>query len=306
MNTNTKSNRVMKAMTGLSIFEFDQLVSDFERELYLHRLNRSGRQRKPGGGIKGHLPDARAKLFFILFYIKTYPTFDVLGCLFGKSSGRSCEAVHLYLEILEHGLGKKIQFPERRIKSVEELFEKFPEAKDIFIDGTERPIQRPKRGKANKRTYSGKKKTHTRKNVVISDEHKRIILVSPTKPGRRHDKRLADRELLGECLPPGVSSWCDSGFQGFKDKRPPGSTTFIAKRATRNRPLTDAEKQENHTISHFRIVVEHAIGGIKRYRATSDRLRNKIGYFDDRVIRVAAGLWNYHLAFGPLDPNPTQ
>lgn len=296
----------MKAMTGLSIFEFDQLVSDFERELYLHQLSRPNRLRKPGGGIKGHLPDARAKLFFILFYIKTYPTFDVLGCLFGKSSGRSCEAVHLYLEIIEKGLGKKIQFPERRIRSIEELFEKFPEARDVFIDGTERPIQRPKRSKANKRTYSGKKKAHTRKNVIISDEHKRILLVSPTKPGRRHDKRLADRELLGEYLPPDVSSWYDSGFQGFKDKRPPGSNTFIAKRATKNKPLTEAEKQENQVISHFRIVVEHAIGGIKRYRATSDKLRNKIGYFDDRVIRVAAGLWNYHLAFGPLDPAPKR
>jgi hypothetical protein len=197
----------MKAMTGLSLYEFTQLVPAFEEELYLHRLNRQGRQRKPGGGIKGHLPDARAKLFFILFYIKAYPTFDVLGCLSGKSSGRSCEAAHLYLAVLQKTLGKKIQFPERKIRSVEELLEKFPEVKDIFIDGTERSIQRPKRGKVNKRTYSGKKKQHTRKHVVISDEKKRILLVSPAKPGRR----LTDRELLGEHIPKDVAVWADSG-----------------------------------------------------------------------------------------------
>jgi hypothetical protein len=91
MNTNTKNNRVMKAMTGLSLYEFEQLVPAFEEKLYLHQLNRPGRTRKPGGGIKGHLPDATAKLFFILFYIKAYPTFDVLGCLHGKSSGRTFE-----------------------------------------------------------------------------------------------------------------------------------------------------------------------------------------------------------------------
>lgn len=302
MNTNTKSNRVMKAMTGLSLYEFEQLVPAFEQELYLHKLTASGRIRKPGGGIKGHLPDARAKLFFILFYIKTYPTFDVLGCLYGKSSGRSCEAAHLYLEVLQKTLGKKIQFPERKIRSVEELLEKFPEVKDVFIDGTERPIQRPKRGKANKRTYSGKKKAHTRKSIVIADEHKRILLVSPAKPGRRHDKRLTDRELLGEYIPKEVSVWADSGFQGLEQKRPPGSLTFIAKRGRKNKPLTKAERKENRIIASFRIVNENAIGGMKRYRATTDKLRNKIGWFDDRVMRTAAGLWNYHLAYGQCDP----
>lgn len=302
MNTNAKSNRVMKAMTGLSLYEFEQLVPAFEQELYLYKLTASGRIRKPGGGIKGHLPDARAKLFFILFYIKTYPTFDVLGCLYGKSSGRSCEAAHLYLAVLQKTLGKKIQFPERKIRSIEELLEKFPEVKDVFIDSTERPIQRPKRGKANKRTYSGKKKAHTRKSIVIADEHKRILLVSPAKPGRRHDKRLTGRELLGEYMPSDVSVWADSGFQGLEQKRPPGSLTFIAQRGRKNKPLTKAERKENRIIASFRIVNENAIGGMKRYRATTDKLRNKIGWFDDRVMRTAAGLWNYHLAYGQLDP----
>ena len=301
MNTNTKSNRVMKAMIGMSTYEFDQLLPTFEKELYLHKLINPNRIRKPGGGIKGHLPDARAKLFFILFYIKTYPTFDVLGCLSGKSSGRSCEAVHLYLTILEKSLGKTIQFPERKINTIEEMLEKFPDVKDIFIDGTERSIQRPKRNKTNKRTYSGKKKTHTRKHIIITDERKRILLVSPAKPGRRHDKRLTDRELLGEYIPSNVCIWADSGFQGLDQKRPPGTLSFIAKRGRKNRPLTKAERQDNHTISSFRIVVENAIGGMKRYRVTTDKLRNKIGIFDDRAMRVSAGLWNYHLAYGQFE-----
>lgn len=304
MTIKTNSTRVMKAMTGLNQYEFEQLTPAFEQELYAHQLLRPGRIRKPGGGIKGHLPDARAKLLFILFYIKAYPTFDVLGCLFGKSSGRACEAVHLYLAVLQKTLGKKIQFPERKIRSMAELLEQFPEVKDVFIDGTERPMQRPKRGKANKRTYSGKKKAHTRKHVVIVDSQKRILLVSPAKPGRRHDKRLTDRELLGEYIPKRVAVWADSGFQGLQDRRPPDSLTFIAKKGRKNRPLTLAEKRENRVISHFRIVVEYAIGGMKRYRATADKLRNKIDWFDDRVMRVAAGLWNYHLAFRQLDQQP--
>lgn len=34
--------------------------------------------------------------------------------------------------------------PPKRISSMEEFLLKFPEAKDLFVDGVERPIQRPK------------------------------------------------------------------------------------------------------------------------------------------------------------------
>lgn len=288
------NKRAMKALTGVSPQEFNELVIAFDQELYRIRESKPNRKRKVGGGKRGHLKTSQDKLFFILFYLKTYPTFDVLAFFSSKGRGRSCEAVHLYLRILEKALGKKIVLPERKITSVEEFLQKFPEVKDVFVDGTERRMQRPKQGKRNKRYYSGKKKGHTRKNIVVSDEHKRILLVSPTKPGRRHDKRLADRVHLVEHIPDEVGVWGDSGFQGIQDLHP---NTLVAKRGRKNRPLTAAEKRENYVISSFRVVVEHAIGGMKRYRVMTDTLRNKIGIFDDRIAVVTAGIWNYHLAY---------
>ena len=89
--------------------------------------------------------------------------------------------------ILENALGKEMVPPERKINSLEELLELFPEAKDIFIDGTERPIQRPKDYEKQKKNYSGKKKMHTRKNIVISDKKRRIGYLSPTVEGKKHD-----------------------------------------------------------------------------------------------------------------------
>ena len=284
----------MKALTGVSPQEFNELVIAFDQELYRIRESKPNRKRKVGGGKRGHLKTSQDKLFFILFYLKTYPTFDVLAFFSSKGRGRSCEAVHLYLRILEKALGKKIVLPERKITSVEEFLQKFPEVKDVFVDGTERRMQRPKQGKRNKRYYSGKKKGHTRKNIVVSDEHKRILLVSPTKPGRRYDKRLADRVHLVEHIPDEVGVWGDSGFQGIQDLHP---NTLVAKRGRKKHPLTAAEKRENYVISSFRVVVEHAIGGMKRYRVMTDTLRNKIGIFDDRIAVVTAGIWNYHLAY---------
>lgn len=284
----------MKALIGMSLPEFEHLLPDFARELYQHSASKPNRQRKVGAGQKGHLKTAEDKLFFILFYLKAYPTFDVLAFFSNKSRGRSCEAVHIYLHILQKALGRKIVLPERKITSVEEFLEKFPEVKDVFVDGTERRMQRPKQTKQNKRYYSGKKKGHTRKNIVMADEKKRILLVSPTKAGRRHDKRLADRIHLMQHIPKEVGVWEDSGFQGAQDLHP---NVLVAKRGRKNHPLTRAEKQENHIISSFRIVVEHAIGGMKRYNVMTATLRNKIGIFDDRIAVVTAALWNYHLTY---------
>jgi len=44
------------------------------------------------------------------------------------------------------------------------------------------------------------------------------------------------------------------------------------------------------------VLVEHAIGGVKRYRCVAERLRNRKEYIDDTLLLLSAGLWNYHLA----------
>lgn len=283
---------MMKALTGVSMEEFNDLLPSFDKALIEIRKQGKGRQRKPGGGQKGHLKTAADKLFFILFYIKTYPTFDVLAFWSNKSRGRSCEAVHLYLRVLQKSLGRKMVLPERKIRTVEEFLEKFPEAKDVFFDGTERRIQRPKDNKRQNKLYSGKKKANTRKNVIVSDEKKKILFLSPTKSGRRHDKRIIDKSILK--IPDTVGKWADTGFIGL-DKL--FENTVIPKKGTKKNPLSLADKANNNVISSFRVVVEHAIAGIKRFRILTDTLRNKIGLFDDVAMEVCSGLWNFHLRY---------
>lgn len=295
MNIEKLSNdpRGIKALTGLTYEEFDNLVESFDKELKIYR-NSNNKHRKTGGGRRGYLPRPKDKLFFVLFYIKTYPTFDVLSFFTNKGRGRCCEEVHIYLEILEKTLKTKIKLPKRKINSVEEFIKEFPGVKDVFLDGTERLIQRPRDSKRNRKNYSGKKKCHTRKNIIVSDENNRILLVTPTKSGRRHDKRLSDKIDLINRIPKHIGIWADSGFQGIQHNHP---NTVVAKKGRKDIPLTKEEKKENQVISHFRVRIEHVIGKMKRYRAYSEKLRNKLGIFDDRVALVTASLWNYHLAY---------
>src|SRR3989344_1798818 len=100
--------------------------------------------------------------------------FDVHTAYFIKNSYRGTG-------LMEKTLGRKLVLPKRRINSVEEFFNLFPEVKEVMLDGVERPTVRSKKAKQQNKHYSGKKKRHTRKNLVLVNGKKNILLVTPTK-----------------------------------------------------------------------------------------------------------------------------
>ena len=163
--------------------------------------------------------------------------------------------------------------------------------KEILIDGVERPTVRRKNNKTQKKEYSGKKKRHSRQNIVATDNQKRIIYLSPTKHGSIHDKRLLDKTGLLSHIPDDVSVLVDTGFQGIQKQH---SNVLIPTKRSKYHPLTEEQKQENHLISSVRIVVEHAIGGMKRFSACRDIFRGRKKQ-DDSYMSVGAGLYNLGL-----------
>jgi len=288
-----KNERLLKALTGVSKAEFDELLPTFEQCLGQDlRARSAATERKFGGGAKGRLPDTASKLFFVLMYLKTYPTFDFLGFIVGFDKSRASRNTHFLLGTLEKALGRKLLLPKRQIRSMDEFLERFPEAKDLFVDGAERPVQRPRKHKQQRKLYSGKKKAHTKKTVIVTDEKKRIVLAIPTKSGRRHDKRLADKQALFERIPETVTLWTDTGFQGIQKQH---HNSMVPTKGTKRNPLTYEQKQENKLMSSLRVVVEHAIGGAKRFKAFADIYRNKKACLEDRLMLLACGLWNLHL-----------
>ena len=281
------------ATLGISKDEFYSLLPIFSQCLRTYRFQlRPNRKRKVGGGRKGDLPEDEDKLLYILMYLKLYPTYDALAVLTNHYRSKCGDSVKLLLPVLEMTLGRKLVLPKRRGNSLEEIFRQHPEIKDIFIDGTERRIQKPRNHKRRNKLYSGKKKATTRKTVVVFDERKYIHYMSKTKSGRRHDKRIADKEYIFNGIPPDVAVWIDTGFQGAQKQH--GNVVMPAK-ATKNNPLTMEQKENNRIISSIRVVSEHAVGGFKRFRATTDIYRNKLPNMDDLMIEVSIGLWNFHL-----------
>ena len=283
-----------KALTGLTVAEFESLLVDFSWNYQEYESKRKpDRQRKLGGGAHGTLKSMEEKFFYGLFYLKTYPTFDVASFYVGFARSKSCEWAHRLFPILEQTLKRKLLLPQRKISDPAEFMRLFPEIKEVFGDGVERVSQRPKKRKSAQKTYSGKKKLHTRKSVVIVDKRRKVLILTKQKSGRRHDKRLADKEHLFTSLPEEIDLFVDTGFQGVAKLH---HNTYIPKKRRKGKLLTADDKEMNRLISSYRVVVEHAIGGIKRYRSVSEKLRNRKAWIDDTFMLLSAGLWNYHLS----------
>ena len=289
--------RILSSLTGLSPVAFKRLVVSFAKG-YSHQLLQSEeyreqpRQRQRGGGRKAAILSREDKLLFILFYFKFYPIQEVLGLFFGLSQPQANYWIHTLTPVLNEALGYEKQLPARKTRDIEQVLAECPEL-EFIIDGTERPIQRPKDCQRQVDNYSGKKRRHTLKNNVISHKPtKKIKGLSPTEPGKKHDKKLADQEQYR--FPKGSKLWKDTGFQGYE---PEGVITYQPKKKPKGGELTPAEKECNQAISKERIGVEHSIGGVKVFHIVRDIYRNHKQDFADLIMETACGLHNLRLDF---------
>jgi DDE superfamily endonuclease/Helix-turn-helix of DDE superfamily endonuclease len=285
--------RLFKAVTGMTSAEFTALLPAFV-DVLQQAKTADMRLRQEGGGRKHTLLTGREKLFFIVFYGKCYATFDVLAWLFNVDRAQTHRWVTAYLPVLEAALGRKAVLPERKIASVEEFLRRFPQVKEVVVDGTERPIRRPTGKERQKPYYSGKKKGHCVKNIVVTAPTKRMLILSHTFPGHTHDKTGANEQTIFAPIPTDVQVHIDLGFLGVPTEHPDG-TFSLPEKKPKGRALSEEAKTRTREKARRRVLVEHALGGVKRFRSVTDVLRNSLRVFADRLMLIACGLWNLHV-----------
>ncbi len=284
-------DRLLRALSGVNRKAFAQLLDAFS-PLYEQTRSSQPRQRAIGGGRKARLLSTQQKLFFILFYFKCYPTFDLAGIIFDLHRSQAHEWMHRLQPILSASLGKKMARQERQLTSIEEFVARFANVERVMIDGTQRPIQRPQDPQQQKRNYSGKKRRHTHKHLAAVDQGKRVLVLSQAREGTLHDKKLHDQEDIALSVPDEIPIELDLGFLGV-DKQ--YGNIHIPHKKPRGREMTEEHKADNRVLSQSRVVCENAFAGVKRYGALSAIYRNRIEDFDDHLMLTAAGLWNFYL-----------
>lgn len=132
---------------------------------------------------------------------------------------------------------------------------------------------------------------------MISNLRLRILYLSKCWVGKMHDFKILKLEF------PPEEEWfknfkvrVDLGYLGI-DKEYVCKELSLPHKKPRKQELTMLQKLENRIFARERVKVEHAIGGMKRYRSLSDRLRlHDLGLYDD-LLEVCAGLWNFQLSY---------
>ena len=299
-----RNERQFLALTGLSMKQFDELLNEFSSCLEViknerYRQNRKARVRKPGGGRKGVLTTPKHKLFFLLCFLKSYPTFDMIGFVFDRSSSKAAENVKKLIPVLKMALKNLHVLPKRHFKDVAEFEQLIEDIEHIIIDATERPHFRHHKPPTQRRHYSGKKRSHTVNNTVLSDRSKRVLFVGKTAAGSRPDYPLLKDELRPENdWFKSVKASVDLGYQGIQSDYLSPENIYIPHKKPRkskkniNPSLTGAQKRENKQMGRIRVVVEHAIGGMKAFNILATKFRNRLKNFVDEVIFLVAALRN--------------
>jgi DDE superfamily endonuclease/Helix-turn-helix of DDE superfamily endonuclease len=215
-----RNPRKCVALTGVTPKEFMVLLRVFTRAYAEHypaekTITGKPRRRQVGGGRKGVLQEPAQRLLFILVHQKTYPLQTLLGEVFELSQPRVNEWVHRLLPILKVALDELGVLPERDPQHFAQSESQHGECPELIIDGTERRRQRPKNVEQQTAHYSGKKKTHCDKHVVVVQaKTKRVGFLSQTYAGKTHDKKIVDTEPIE--YPPKTILYKDTGFQGYE------------------------------------------------------------------------------------------
>ena len=234
------------------------------------------RHRAGGGGRKRMFDTDERLVFLILFYYKVYPTFRFAQTVFGLDKKNIWHWVEMMKPILCEALQHTLHLPSRQIAHMGELLMVYPDLQEFVVDATERKVQRPQDAPHQVFYYSGKKKIHTIKNqIIINPRTMRILAVSHTVEGKRHDKKLAEDDATISRAPPGAVGMGDSGYQGGEGINPFIKFVYPT-RKPQKKELSPQEKKINRTISTVRVRIEHVFAYLKHFNILAHTYRNSI------------------------------
>ena len=302
LNNLHKKQKYFKRFMGLSKNRFDHLAGKlgpvwecYERK----RLSQKKRKRKIGGGMNYKLKGIREKLSVVLLYYKLYVTQEFLGELFGGLNQSNISRLinrmtPILLEVADPLLHQILEEKSgARINSLEEIFKLHPDIKEVIIDGTDSPIQRPKDKDERKDYYSGKRKKHTIKHEVVSTAKRRIIHVSNLYPGKVHDKTIIDSERTVEKIPENISILGDLGYYGLQ-KEYSCRKIILPPKKPKGGSLSPVEKFIRRLFNKRRVVIEHAIGDLKKFNILQQIFRGRKNSFN-KIFKAICALHNFKL-----------
>jgi Helix-turn-helix of DDE superfamily endonuclease len=147
-----------KSLVGMSVAEFEWLHNYYEAEwkAYITHFTVSGAVRIRPHRVRkdGKLENTYDQLLFILHYLKSNALQEHHAASYGMNQPQANLWIHLIVMLLRKTLKNRGELPERRASQLKVLLQK---VELVFMDRTERDIQRPLDVEEQKEHYSGRK-----------------------------------------------------------------------------------------------------------------------------------------------------
>ena len=259
----------------------------------IQRLSKRKKDRERDIGAGRHFKlDVKNRFLMLLVYYRLYITYTLAGFLFDLDQSNICRDIQKIDSLVREcvPIPQKTYNKTKRLKTPEEVEKYFP-GFIAFTDCTEQQIPRPVDRERRKIFYSGKKKRHTVKNQITVNNRGYILHKVGYKKGRKHDYDVYKKNH--PVIPKEVITVVDLGYLGIEKDFPEQLSALPFKRK-RNQDLSPEEKEYNRIHAKERIVIEHTICRLKKYRIMSDVFRNKLRKHN-KVSDIVAGLVNYRI-----------
>jgi len=257
-----------------------------------HRLKqRHGRKRR------FHARDGRPrevkpfhKVLMSLLYLRHNTSHEVVGRMCGFSADT---AENAFIEVLP--LVKRL-FPNEKWEAEKRYGrsdQKWTPAKVecVIVDSFETYLPRPSQHERQKRLYSGKKKRHTLKTQIYTDERGGILSVGKAYRGPKADIKIYEEEPIAALL----TEKPRMGDKAYCDGKHPEIETPLKK--PKGKELSAEQKAENKELSKKRVRVEHGIRRVKGWRIVRDEYRMPLGLFTS-VTSAVVGLIQFATIVG--------
>jgi len=289
----SRKSGMFRTFTGLTPEEFDKIYVQMEQHYPQYeqkRLTRKKRKRSLGAGRPFKLP-LKERTLMLLMYYRLYITYSLLEYLFNLDQSN----VYRDITLIEPVLKTCIPIPEkmakrtRKIRTIKELLEMYPEMK-AFLDATEQEIPRPKNKRRQKNYYSGKKKKHTVKTQITVNKKGLILHKTKHKNGKKHDYDLF-KKTGPPPIPPKIELGVDLGYYGIEEDYPDLNVKIPVKKP-KGKELTHKEKRYNKKQRKARVIVEHTISRMKKFRIMGQEFRNRLTRYDT-MTSIVSGLVNF-------------
>lgn len=252
----------------------------------------------------------RTMLFLTLFWLRHYPTDEVLSAFFYLDKRHITRAISTTLQVLAQTLDSKLRWPsDMEMEQLANKFSgmhngKFP-GLSCVIDGTEIKISRPSSSQYQQGLYSKKKKQFSVNVLIICDLIGNILYVSPHQDGahdQAHWNKLNLRHFFEN------KSFGIAGDGGFFFNRQHDLIKIIGYTPFKRPPhgvLTDEQKLFNRRLSEIRVIVENVTSKLKDWKILRGTYRHysktKLNAIDlDLVVKVAAALTQLLIEKKPL------